>query len=242
MSRKLFISFHIAPELLEKIRLADPDMEIMYNPSLLGKPRYRNDQHGGPIKRTPEQEEKLQAMIAEAEILFGYVPSDYRDLGKWFPKLRWNQSPSAGIGWGVKRFGWTETDIDFTTASARMGISSLIVVKDGKAVGIITERDMMRSLMLDLVNLHKLPVRTFMSTNLLTIKENASIEDAIEIMVSNKVKRLPVINTMEDGSDLIGILSMTDIVNQHPELRQRFNELEKPVDELDDFPYMHAKN
>ena len=123
-----------------------------------------------------------------------------------------------------------------------MGISSLIVVKDGKAVGIITERDMMRSLMLDLVNLHKLPVRTFMSTNLLTIKENAPIEDAIEIMVSNKVKRLPVINAMEDGSDLIGILSMTDIVNQHPELRQRFNELEKPVDELDDFPYMHAKN
>ncbi len=117
MSRKLLISFHIAPELLEKIRLADPDLEIIYDPSLLGKPRYKNDQHGNRIKRTPEQKEKLQWMMTETEILFGYVPSDYRDLGKWFPRLRWNQSPSAGIGWGVKRFGWTEMDIDFTTAS-----------------------------------------------------------------------------------------------------------------------------
>jgi glyoxylate/hydroxypyruvate reductase len=138
MSRKLLISFHIAPELLEMIRLADPDLEIMYDPSLLGKPRYKNDQHGNRIERTPEQKEKLQAMMAEAEILFGYVPSDYRDLKKWFPRLRWNQSPSAGIGWGVKRFGWTETDIDFTTASGMHAtplaefciMSMLMFVKD----------------------------------------------------------------------------------------------------------------
>ena len=67
MSRKLLISFHIAPDLLEMIRLADPDLEIMYDPSLLGKPRYKNDQHGGPVARTPEQEEKIQGMMAEAE-------------------------------------------------------------------------------------------------------------------------------------------------------------------------------
>jgi phosphoglycerate dehydrogenase-like enzyme len=117
MARTLFISFHIDPRLIEKIKQADPDIEILYDPSLLGKPRYKNDQHGGPIARTPEQEEKIQGMMAEAEIMLGYVPGDYRDLGKWFPRLRWNQSPSAGIGWGVRRYGWTETDIDFTTSS-----------------------------------------------------------------------------------------------------------------------------
>jgi hypothetical protein len=62
----------------------------------LGKPRYKNDQHGGPITRTPEQEEKIQAMMTEVDILFDYVPSDYRDIGKWFPNLRWNQSPTQG--------------------------------------------------------------------------------------------------------------------------------------------------
>jgi len=135
---KLFISFHIAPELLERIKLADPDIEIMYDPGILPKPRYKNDQHGGTFQRTPEQEEKIQGMMAEAEILFGYVPPDYRDLEKWFPKLRWNQSPSSGIGWGVRRHGWAETDIDFTTSSGMHAtalaefciMSMLMFVKD----------------------------------------------------------------------------------------------------------------
>ena len=61
MARARFISFHIDPRLIEKIKQADPDIEILYDPSLLGKPRYKNDQHGGPIARTSEQEEKYRA-------------------------------------------------------------------------------------------------------------------------------------------------------------------------------------
>jgi phosphoglycerate dehydrogenase-like enzyme len=115
---KIFITFHIAPELLSKIKSVDPKIEILYDPSLLGEPRYTCDQHGGPIKRSPEQDQKLQSMMAETEILFGYLPTGYggRDIKKWFPKLRWNQSPSAGIGWGAKESGLIETDITFTTA------------------------------------------------------------------------------------------------------------------------------
>lgn len=114
---KVLISFHIDPALIEKIKQVDPEIEVLYDPSLLGTPRYKNDQHGNLIERTPEQQKKFREMMKQAEILFGYVPRDYRDLKKWFHKLRWNQSPSAGIGWGVRRAGWTETDIDFTTAS-----------------------------------------------------------------------------------------------------------------------------
>ncbi len=122
-----------------------------------------------------------------------------------------------------------------------LGISSLIVIEDGKAVGIITERDMMRSLMLDLVNLHKISVRTFMSSNLITIKENAFIEDAIELMVSNRIKRLLVTSAIGTESKLIGIISMTDIVINHPELRTRFDELEKQQGELDNYPYLNIR-
>jgi phosphoglycerate dehydrogenase-like enzyme len=60
----------------------------------------------------------LRSMMASAEVLFGYVSQGYQaDIKRWFPKLRWNQSPSAGIGWGAKRYNWTDTDILFTTAS-----------------------------------------------------------------------------------------------------------------------------
>jgi predicted transcriptional regulator len=120
-----------------------------------------------------------------------------------------------------------------------MGISSLIVVNEGKAVGIITEQDMMRSLTL---NLHKVSVRTFMSSNLITIKENGLIEDSIELMVSNKIKRLLVTGAIGTESKLIGIISMTDIVIQHPELRQHFDALKAPMDELDNYPYLNVMN
>jgi CBS domain-containing protein len=121
-----------------------------------------------------------------------------------------------------------------------IGISSLIVVSNGKAVGIITERDMMRSIMLDLVNLHKIPVKTFMSTNLITVKENALIEEAIELMISHKIKKLPVTSAIEDGEVLIGILSMTDIVTKFPELGSRFTELDARTAELTNFPYLEV--
>ena len=115
---KVMISFHLKPELVNKIKKLNPRIELLYEPGLLGEPRYMNDQHGAPIERTSEQEEKLKSMMAETEVLLGYVPRGYgSDIQRWFPRLKWNQSASAGIGWGAKRFGWTETDITFTTAS-----------------------------------------------------------------------------------------------------------------------------
>ncbi|MCW4049910.1 MAG: D-2-hydroxyacid dehydrogenase [Candidatus Bathyarchaeota archaeon] len=136
---KILISFHIAPDLIEKIKQVDPNIKILYDPSLLGKPRYINDQHGAPIQRTSEQEEIFRQMMSEAEILFGYVPRGYSDdLKSHFPLLKWNQSPSAGIGWGVYKRGWTETDIEFTTNSGTHStplaefclMSMLMFVKD----------------------------------------------------------------------------------------------------------------
>jgi phosphoglycerate dehydrogenase-like enzyme len=115
---KILVTFHLDPELIKKIEKVDKRIEILYDPTLLGKPRYVNDQHGETILRTLEQEEKLKTLMAEADILFGYVPPPYhKDIKKWFPRLRWNQSPSAGIGWGAKNNNWVETDITFTTAS-----------------------------------------------------------------------------------------------------------------------------
>ena len=57
-------------------------------------------------------------MMREAEVLFGYVPVEYQsDIKLHFPKLRWMQSASSGIGWKAKSLGWTETDVDFTSSS-----------------------------------------------------------------------------------------------------------------------------
>jgi len=115
---KILITFNLAPELIDKIKAVDENIEVLYDSTLLGAPRYLNDQHGSPIKRSSEQEERFRSMMAEAEILFGYVPQGYQaNIRRWFPRLRWNQSPSAGIGWGAKANNWTDIDIVFTTSS-----------------------------------------------------------------------------------------------------------------------------
>jgi len=144
-----------------------------------------------------------------------------------------------------KRIRTIEADLTLKDAAKmmnNMGISCLIVVKDGSAVGILTERDMMRSIMLDLVNLHKLQVKTFMSTNIITVQENASVEEAIRLMVGYKIKKLPVTGALGDGTALIGMLSMTDIVTRFPELESRFSQPEDHKAELNNFPYLAVKN
>lgn len=116
-SPRILISFHILPELIDKIKDTLPEAEILYEPELLGKPRYMNDQTGAPPERTPEQEKRLQELMSKADILYGYVPKGYEDLDKWWPNLKWNQSASAGIGWKVAQMGWDKSNVLFTTAS-----------------------------------------------------------------------------------------------------------------------------
>ena len=114
---KVLITFHLEPCLLERVKQL-PRVEVLYDPSLLGKPRYLNDQHGGIINRTPEQEARFRGVMAEAEVLFGYIPEEYQsEIRRYLPRLRWMQSASAGIGWRAKAQGWTETDIEFTSSS-----------------------------------------------------------------------------------------------------------------------------
>jgi len=117
-SLKVFITFHLAPELVEKVRAADPRVEIIYEPGLLGKLRYPNDQHGAPVNRTPEAEQRWQGNLSKADVVFGYLDAKYASrIGELAPGLKWIQSPSAGIGQMVKRMGLTETDIILTTSS-----------------------------------------------------------------------------------------------------------------------------
>jgi len=117
-SLNIFITFHIEGKLVEQIKAVDPRLKILYDPDILGKPRYLNDQHGGPVNRTPEQEAIWLEYLKEADIILGYVPRPYSPrIMEYAPNLKWVQSPSAGIAQEVKRSGWDKTDLLLTTAS-----------------------------------------------------------------------------------------------------------------------------
>jgi glyoxylate/hydroxypyruvate reductase A len=114
---KILIASYLEPELVEQIRAAVPQAELTFRPDLLGTPRYIAD-HNAPITRTPEQEAEWRTLLAEAEILFDFDATHYKDLPELAPKLTWIQSTSAGIGQFVKRMEYDQrTNWIFTTAS-----------------------------------------------------------------------------------------------------------------------------
>ncbi|MFC1960415.1 D-2-hydroxyacid dehydrogenase [Chloroflexota bacterium] len=117
LQTKALIASYLEPELIEQIRQEVPEIEVIYRPDLIGKPRYIAD-HSAPVTRTPEQETEWRSLLAEADILFDFDHSHREDLPKLASNLKWIQATSAGIGQFVKRMGYdTQTDWLFTTAS-----------------------------------------------------------------------------------------------------------------------------
>ena len=88
-------------------------------------------------------------------------------------------------------------------------IGSLIVLKHGKPVGIITERDVTRiSLRLTTgQNIYEDIVGRLMSSPIITVPPDAPVQEAVELMVSRKIRRLPI---LEQGR-LIGIVTERDL-------------------------------
>jgi acetoin utilization protein AcuB len=90
------------------------------------------------------------------------------------------------------------------------------VIKNGKLVGIISDKDLLNaspssatSLSIWEVNylISKILVKEVMTKKVLTVKEDTPIEDAARIMADNKIGALPVVR----NGDVVGIITETDI-------------------------------
>ncbi len=91
---------------------------------------------------------------------------------------------------------------------AKKGIGSLVVVQEGRAVGIVTERDLVSKIIADGLDPAKVLVRDIMSTPLITIQPDAKIAEAARLMNEYKIRRVVV--TAADGS-LAGIVTASDL-------------------------------
>jgi acyl dehydratase/CBS domain-containing protein len=96
------------------------------------------------------------------------------------------------------------------------GIGSVVVVDDGHPVGIITSSDFVRVLgtVSDPGTRH---VREFMSSPVVTIESDASIQDAVETMRENDVSRLVVL----DDDSIGGIITTDDVAHVTPQILHR---------------------
>jgi CBS domain-containing protein len=92
----------------------------------------------------------------------------------------------------------------------RTGISGVPVLKEGKLVGIITRKDMLRKA-------EETQLGLLMTRNPVTIGPDATLADAATLILKHKVRRLPVV---EDRS-LVGILSVADLITAIAQLKYR---------------------
>jgi len=86
-------------------------------------------------------------------------------------------------------------------------IGSVIVVEAKNPIGIVTERDITKQVIKGKDVLKK-PIKQVMSKPLVTATPSMSIQDALELMLKNKVRRLPIL----EGKDMRGIVTTRDLM------------------------------
>lgn len=101
---------------------------------------------------------------------------------------------------------------------AELGIGSVVITSGGKPAGIITERDIALKVLLKNKRASEVKAKEIMSSPLITLEPETSIEKACELAVRLGIKRLPVV---ENGVP-IGIVSVRNILTKKPEYVKRF--------------------
>jgi len=88
-------------------------------------------------------------------------------------------------------------------------VGALMVMDNSKLVGIFSERDYARKLILHGKSSRESKVQDFMTTMLHTVCPSDSIYHCMAIMTDKRVRHLPV----QDNNEIIGIISIGDVVN-----------------------------
>jgi CBS domain-containing protein len=84
----------------------------------------------------------------------------------------------------------------------------MLVLEDDQLVGFFSERDYLRKVVLQGLRSHSTPVRTVMSSPVITISPDATVQQGLSIMTEKSVRHLPV----TDASGVIGVVSIRDLV------------------------------
>jgi CBS domain-containing protein len=102
----------------------------------------------------------------------------------------------------------TASVFDAVKLMAEQNVGALLVIHGEQIVGIITERDYARKIVLLSRSSKDTPVRDVMSSPVMYVRPDASSEQCMVLMTENRLRHLPVV----EGDKLLGLVSIGDLV------------------------------
>lgn len=91
---------------------------------------------------------------------------------------------------------------------ADKNIGALVVMEGNRLVGILSERDYARKVILMGKSSKDTPVSEIMSANVFTVQPSETIVDCMTVMSEKQIRHLPVL----ENDDIVGVISISDVV------------------------------
>ena len=101
-----------------------------------------------------------------------------------------------------------DSALDAACLMKNAGVSCIIVTRNEKPAGIITEKDLVRRVMCERKDAENTPAEKIMSTPLITVSPLMTLEEAADVLAKGNIKKLGVLS----GNKLEGIITATDIL------------------------------